>query len=70
MGAATVQDRITTTHVGLMLHDRLNILFVTNVHEATRRQAVFDDNVEEEFDRRHLKASCKVGDSLTRITSK
>jgi hypothetical protein len=52
-----------------MLHDSLDILFVADMHEATRRQAIFDDHIKEDFDGWDLECTSNLGDPLPGISS-
>jgi hypothetical protein len=45
-----MQDRIATCGMRFVLHDRLHILLVTDMHDAARCQAFFPQDVEEDFD--------------------
>lgn len=44
-----VQDGVAAGHVYAVLHDGLDVGLVADVHEAGGREAVFGEDVEEDF---------------------
>jgi hypothetical protein len=50
MRRLAMQDGIASSTMSLVLQNGLNVLLVTDMHDAAGRQAVFAENVKEQLD--------------------
>lgn len=69
MQSFSMENRIASTHVFLMLHDETHVFFVANIHQAARCKSIPQENVIENFNGRFTKGLGNFCDSSARISS-
>ncbi len=52
MQGFSMENRIASTHMFLMLHDETYVLFVADMHQAARRESILQKNIVENFNGR------------------
>lgn len=62
-----MQNGITTRTMRFMAHDFSHIFLITDVHDTTCREFVFDKDIKENLDGWHFQRTCNFRDAASRV---